>query len=870
VPSSPLVPVGDPTLLFTNAGMVQFKDAFLGNERRSYQRATSAQKCVRAGGKHNDLDEVGRTARHHVFFEMLGNFSFGDYFKREAIAYAWELITGPYGLDPDRLWVTVFETDDEAAALWQEIAGLPAGRIVRLGAKDNFWEMADTGPCGPCSEIFIDRGEELRCEAPVCGIGFCDCERFWEFWNLVFMQFDRDAYGTLTPLPRPSVDTGLGLERMTAILQGKPSNWDTDLFAPIFGRIEALSGRRYAPGEEGFPFRVIADHARACAFLTADGVAPSNEGRGYVLKRILRRAVRFGRKLGIQGPFLAEVADTVIERMGAVYPELVERRRYILATLLREEERFGRTLTAGLNLLEEVIAEVGAGDPVGAGRDGRTVPGAAAFKLYDTFGFPLELTTEVAAENGLTVDTAGFQEAMARQRAQARASQRFEAHAQDTARYLDLDLPPTDFLGYETLEATADIQGILVDGAAAARAGAGDRLELVLAATPFYGEAGGQVGDTGVIATPTGRMRVEDTLHPLPDLTVHRGYVEAGHLEVGQGATATVDGDRRLDIARNHTATHLLHAALRRVLGGHVLQSGSLVAPDRLRFDFSHTAPVSEEELRQIEWLVNDVVRADLPVRASVHGLQEARDLGAIGLFGEKYGEQVRVIEVGDGSGDGPFSRELCGGTHLRASGQIGLCHIVGESSIGSGLRRIEAVTGRGAEQLLDEYVRVAEAAAGRLQVPVEALEVRLEALLEELEQERRRGQQLQREILRRDVDPLLARAREVNGVRVLATGLKAPSADALREVGDLLRDRLGSGVILLGACVNEKPSLLAMVTPDLVARGLNAGTIVKQAAAAVGGGGGGRPEMAQAGGRDCARLDEALATVDGLVGALA
>jgi alanyl-tRNA synthetase len=858
VPSSPLVPVGDPTLLFTNSGMVQFKNVFLGLEKRSYKRAASVQKCLRAGGKHNDLDDVGRTARHHSFFEMLGNWSFGDYFKREAIAYAWEFVIGELHLDPDRLWATIFETDDEAEALWREVAGLPADRIIRLGEKDNFWAMADTGPCGPSSEIHYDRGEAFRCDAPVCGIGFCDCDRFLEIWNLVFMQYDRDAFGVLSPLPQQHIDTGMGLERVAAILQGVPSNWETDLFQPLFARIEALSERRYTGGPEGFPFRVIADHARACAFLIADGVAPSNEGRGYVLKRILRRAVRLGRKLGLERPFLAAVAECVIDRMGAVYPELVERRRYILTTIGREEERFQRTLTAGLNMLEEVMVSARAGD-------GR-VPGAAAFKLYDTFGFPLELTEEVVQENGLAVDVAGFHRAMEQQRELARANQRFEGHAQETARFLHLDLPPTEFLGYATLEAESDILAVLVEEQSAARASDGAPLELVLAATPFYGESGGQVGDTGEIRTPTGAMRVDDTVHPLPDLTVHRGRVVEGYLEVGQLAQARVDGERRLDIARNHTATHLLHAALRRVLGPHVRQSGSLVAPDRLRFDFSHDAALGDGEVREIERLVNEVIRRDLPVHASVHGLQQARDLGAIGLFGEKYGEQVRVIEVGDPEAGEVFSRELCGGTHLRASGQIGFCHIVTESSVGSGLRRMEAVTGRGAEQYFDRILERAGAAARRLQAPVEDLDARVETLLEEIERERKRSHQLQRELLKRDVERLLTAARQVNGVRLLATRVQVPTADGLREVGDLLRDKLGSGVILLAACVNEKPSLLAMVTPDLVARGLNAGRIVKQAAAVVGGGGGGRPEMAQAGGRDCAKLDQALAAVDDLL----
>lgn len=856
VASSPLVPIGDPTLLFTNAGMVQFKDVFLGREKRSYQRATTAQKCVRAGGKHNDLDDVGRTARHHSFFEMLGNFSFGDYFKRDAIGYAWEFVTGVAALDPADLWITVFEDDDEAAALWQEITGLPVERIVRLGEKDNFWAMADTGPCGPCSEIFIDRGPDFRCNQPVCAIGVCDCDRFLEFWNLVFMQFDRDAFGVLTPLPKPSVDTGLGLERMTAILQGAPTNWDTDLFRPLLAKIEALSGRTYDAGEAGFPFRVIADHARACAFLAADGVAPSNEGRGYVLKRILRRAVRFGRKLGMQKPFLAEIADQVIAQMEHVYPELGERRRYILATIGREEERFSYTLAQGLHMLEEMMA---------AARDsGGVVSGANAFRLYDTFGFPAELTAEMAAENGLEVDMSGFSAAMEQQRELARASQRFESHAHDTARFLQLDLPPTDFLGYHTLQAESDVLAILHEGVSVARAEAGQAIELLLAATPFYGESGGQVGDTGRIVSATGEMNVRDSAHPLPDLTVQVGEVRSGYVEVGQRALAAVDEERRLDIARNHTATHLLHAALRKVLGPHVLQSGSLVAPDRLRFDFSHVAPVSNEELRAIEHQVNEVIRSNLPVTVTVQGLQQARDLGAIGLFGEKYGEQVRVVQVGDA--EHPFSRELCGGTHLRASGQIGYCHVLAESSVGSGLRRVEAVTGRGAESYFDRFIDLAGAAAQRLQTPVEELGTRLDNLLEDLERERKRSQTLERALLKQETGRLLESAEAVNGIRYVAARLDVDSAEALREAGDLLRDRMNSGVIVLGACVNDKPTLLAMVTRDLVERGISAGNLVKRVAATVGGGGGGRPDMAQAGGRDCKRLEEALEQVRDLL----
>ncbi|MBI3978848.1 MAG: alanine--tRNA ligase, partial [Chloroflexi bacterium] len=867
VPSSSLVPQGDPTLLFTNAGMVQFKDVFLGTERRPYTRATTAQKVVRAGGKHNDLDVVGRTARHHTFFEMLGNFSFGDYFKRDAIDYAWEFVTGVLGMPADRLWVTIYQDDDEAFALWREIAGVPAERIVRLGAKDNFWAMGDTGPCGPCSEIHIDRGAQLRCAAPECGVGKCDCDRWLEIWNLVFMQFNRDQAGVMTPLPRPSIDTGMGLERAASVLQNAPSNWDTDLFQPIIRRVAALSGQPYHPDERGFPHRVVGDHARACAFLIADGVVPGNEGRGYVLRRILRRAVRYGRKIGMAEGSFAQMADTVIGLMGHAYPELVTNRDFVLRVIGMEEVRFGQTLTTGLNLLDRVIDDL-------TGRGERVIPGEEVFKLYDTFGFPAELTQEIAEERGLEVDRAGFDQAMARQREMARAAMKFGVAAgQEATIYQPLEIPATRFVGYERLTDHSVVVGLLVEGEPVETARAGQRGELITVETPFYAESGGQIGDRGEIRGPAGRFVVEDTQRVRADLVVHRGAVAEGLLSLGDQVELAVDAARRRQIARHHTATHLLHAALRQVLGPHVQQAGSLVAPDRLRFDFTHLGPVTGEELAEIERLVNERIRDNLLVNTSVMSYAEAVATGALAFFGEKYGDLVRVLRVGPqalstlpGGLERPFSVELCGGTHLRATGEAGFFVILGESSIGAGLRRIEAAVGAAAERVVEERLRLVSSVAHRIGAPPQEVEQRLGALLAEMETDRKRLAQLQREVLRRQVDEIVGRARRVDGVPVLAAQVNAPDVDTLREVGDWVRDRLGQGVIVLAAIIEEKPTFVTLVTPDLVARGLHAGRLARQIAQITGGGGGGRPEIAQAGGRDKSKLPEALRAVDTLV----
>lgn len=869
VTSSPLVPQGDPTLLFTNAGMVQFKDAFLGREQRPYRRATTAQKCVRAGGKHNDLDAVGRTARHHTYFEMLGNFSFGDYFKRDAIRFAWEFLTVRLELPAERLWPTIFRDDDEAAGLWQEIAGVPLEKVVRLGEKDNFWAMGETGPCGPCSEIIYDRGEEFRCDEPVCGIGACDCPRWLEIWNLVFMQFDRDASGTLNPLPRPSIDTGMGLERVTAVLQGVNANWDTDIFQPILRHIAELAGMQYHPDDRGFPIRVIADHARACTFLITDGVLPSNEGRGYVLRRILRRAARYGRKIGLKPGFLSELADFVIEPVGGIYPELVTNRDFTTQVIKTEETKFEQTLSTGLQLFEDVVERVTA-----AGS--RVIPGADVFRLYDTFGFPPELTQELAEEREMTLDLAGFQESMAEQRKRARSSAKF---ANDAARgdlYRRLELPRTRFVGYDRPRDTSVVLAIVVDGESVETATEGAEVEIVLTETPFYGEGGGQVGDTGVLTAAAGLVRVNDTIKPVPDIHVHRGTVERGVISIGDQVTAQVDVERRRQIARHHTGTHLLHAALRKVLGSHVGQAGSLVTPERLRFDFTHLTSVTEDQLRAIEHLVNDRVRDDLIVETAVMPYQEAISSGAMAFFEEKYGDTVRVLKVGPQglaaileAEERPFSVELCGGTHLRATGEIGLFLITNESSIGSGVRRIEAVCGTVAEELVRLRMKSLDVVAKHMQsTPADAV-ASVSSLLSERDQLRKRIETLERQNMKSQVDELLARAERRDGYSVLSAQVQAPNADALRELGDWVRDRLGSSVVVLGAVLGDRPNFLVMVTSDLTGKGLHAGKIAKEVAAVTGGGGGGRPEVAQAGGKDARQLVAALESVPAVLSRL-
>ncbi|MBW1998784.1 MAG: alanine--tRNA ligase, partial [Deltaproteobacteria bacterium] len=679
VSSSSLVPRDDPSLLFTNAGMVQFKALFLGEETRSYTRAATSQKCVRAGGKHNDLDNVGYTARHHTFFEMLGNFSFGDYFKEEAIAWAWDLLVEGYKLPAEKMWVSVYNDDDEAFEIWQEKIGIPAERIVRLGEKDNFWAMGDTGPCGPCSEILIDQGESMGCGRPECAPG-CDCDRYLEIWNLVFTQFDRDSSGKLHPLPKPNIDTGMGLERLAALVQGVKSNYDTDLFRRIMARIEELSRKGYGEDKKGdVAFRVIADHARAAAFLIGDGVLPSNEGRGYVLRRIIRRAIRFGQALGLRDPFLHLVAQRVIDVMGQDYGELVTGSRLIDGVILNEEKRFADTLHYGVRVLEEHLEGL-------KEKGDRKIPGDLAFKLYDTYGLSLDIVEDVAREEGLTIDMAGYERAMSRQRAQSQESWKGsgaeevpEAFRKLTARGVS-----TAFLGYETLEVEAKVIAIMRDGTETAQAHQGDKVEVILDRTAFYGEAGGQAGDRGWLVARDMRMKVEDTRKYGQDIIVHRGRLEEGNLSLGDPVRAVVDGERRRATALNHTATHLLHKALREILGDHVKQAGSLVTAERFRFDFSHFTQVDTEKLKEIERLVNDYVRENLPLTIEEMPREEAMKTGAIAIFEERYGEKVRLVRIGDG-----LSMELCGGTHTSRTGNIGLFKIVNESAVGANVRRI-------------------------------------------------------------------------------------------------------------------------------------------------------------------------------------
>lgn len=855
VDSSPLVPANDPTLLFTNAGMVQFKDVFLGIDKRPYTRAATAQKCVRAGGKHNDLETVGKTARHHTFFEMLGNFSFGDYFKREAISFAWEFLTDVLRLPPDKLWATVYWDDDEAAHLWQEIAGIPSERIVRLGEKDNFWAMGDTGPCGPCSEIVIDRGEKFRCAAPECGIGKCDCDRWLELWNLVFMQFNRDEHGNLTPLPRPSIDTGMGLERVASILQGVSSNFETDLLWPIVRAVERFSGKQYRSGGDGFPFRVIADHIRSCTFLISDGVLPSNEGRGYVLRRILRRAVRLGKFLDMEVPFLYRLVAVVVEIMGNAYPEIKANQSFVEKVIRGEEERFRDTLAEGMRVAAEIVTR--------AREEGRNIiTGDEAFLLYDTFGFPLDLTQDIASEHGLGVDRDGFERAMSEQRQRGRAAWD-EARARDeTAELQELlaDAPPVEFTGYTELSSRARIMRIVADARAVDSAVQGQEVYLLLDRTPFYGEAGGQVGDTGTIEKDSFQARVTSTLRLGQGVIVHRAVVLGGQVRVGDEVLASVDAGRRLAIARNHSATHLLHKALKEVLGEHANQSGSLVAPDRLRFDFSHFAPLTGAEIKEVEKKVNGKILQNIPVETLETSFARAKDMGAVALFGEKYGDVVRVVKIGD------YSLELCGGTHVNSTGEIGLFKLVGEGGIGSGLRRVEAVTGAAALDYIEEREAILEEISGLLKVPVARVVARVEELSRQVREKEREIGRLINRLGNYEIEELIRQKREVAGVPVVVGRVSVCGEEALRAMGDLTRNKLGSGVIVLGTAGKDKANFVAMVTPDLVKRGLHAGKLARAVASIAGGSGGGRPEMAMAGGKDIGKLEEALGQVPRLV----
>lgn len=858
VPSSSLVPADDPTVLFVNAGMVQFKKVFLGLERRDYRRATSSQKCLRVSGKHNDLEEVGPSPRHNTFFEMLGNFSFGDYFKEHAIEYAWEFLTSVIGLSPDRIWPTVYSDDDEGFQLWQDITGIPASRITRLGEKSNFWTMGDTGPCGPCSEIIYDRGpEKCTCHRPDCHLEYDDCDRWWELWNLVFMQFNLEPDGTLIPLSQPSIDTGMGLERLVSLIHGFDTIYDTDLFQPLINRIQELAGhsndRRLA---NIAAYRAIADHSRSISFLIADGVMPGKAGHSYILRLLMRRAIRFGKKIGFTGPFLGEIANVAITTMASHYRELVEKRDFILQVIAQEEERFEQTLTAGINMLDRLIVDMEA-------KGQKVIPGDEVFRLYDTYGFPHMLTRDIAREHGVEIDEAGFNQAMAEQRQRSRAVEHF-APGQWEQVYRTLTLEPTRFLGYEKLEVDSHIVLLVRDYDQVEQVADGEEVEVLLAETPFYAESGGQVGDKGVIQGPKGRIVVEDTQEPGPQYIVHRGRVMEGYVRLGDQVVARVDGSRRLNIARNHTATHLLHKALREVLGSHAQQAGSLVAPDRLRFDFTHLEALTQEQLAEIEQVVNEKIRADLPVHTYTTSYRSAIEEGITALFGEKYGDQVRVVCIAEDQQTEQdkqtcYSKELCGGTHVERTGQIGVLYLVSESSIGTGMRRLEGVTGHGAELYAREQFALLDEIADRLQVSPELAADQVTLLTEELNEQRKLITRLQRQLAQTELSKLLDQVQIVNGATLLSAQVKATSYDMLREMSDWLRDRLDSAVIVLGAVVADKPAMVVAVTPDLVDRGVDAGHLAEQLGEFMGGSGGGRPTLAQAGGRDLDKLDEAL-----------
>ena len=849
VASSSLVPANDPTLLFTNAGMNQFKDVFLGSEKRACTRAASSQRCVRAGGKHNDLENVGYTARHHTFFEMLGNFSFGDYFKREAIEYAWDFLTRVCGMPAEKLWVTVYEEDDEAAEIWLKHIGVDPNRFSRIGDKpgkryesDNFWAMGDTGPCGPCTEIFYDHGSNIPGGPP--GSPDEDGDRYIEIWNLVFMQFDRAADGTMKPLPAPCVDTGMGLERLAAVVQGVHSNYEIDLFEHLIDAAARLTGAK----DHSLPsLRVIADHIRACAFLIADGVLPANDGRGYVLRRIIRRAIRHGYKLGCEELFFCEMVAPLAEVMGTAYPELARQQDQVASVLEREERRFGETLDQGMKLLEAAISELK--EPV--------IQGEIAFRLYDTFGFPIDLTRDIARERNLSVDEAGFETAMEAQRKRARAAGQFGARdglSADVA----AELPATQFLGYgQQVCQQATVLAILVDGQPIERMEAGAEAVLILDRTPFYAESGGQVGDTGLVSGSDARFEVNDTRKLAGVFHGHYGRLAAGVLAVGDRVDARIDSARRGDIVRHHSATHLMHSALREVLGSHVQQKGSLVAPDRLRFDFSHHEPVTDEQIAEIERLVNEQVQANAEAEAREMAYDDAIAAGALAFFGDKYGDEVRVLRFGD------FSTELCGGTHVQRMGDIGLFKIISETGISAGVRRIEAVAGRVAVDWLQSLDRSVREVSGRLKAGPEQLAERVEQLLDRSRQLEKELERLKGKLASAAGSDLAGQAVEVGGIKLISAHLEGVDPNGLRDTVDQLKNKLGSGVVVLGTATDSGVRLVAGVTQDLTAK-IKAGELVNFVAGQVGGKGGGRPDFAQAGGNDAAALPGALASVRG------
>jgi alanyl-tRNA synthetase len=854
VKSSSLIPAEDPTLLFANAGMNQFKEVFLGRENRPYRRAASSQKCVRAGGKHNDLDNVGHTRRHQTFFEMLGNFSFGDYFKEDAIAFAWDLLTKDFSLPAERFWVTVFREDAEAGALWLAKSGVPRSRIMRMDEKDNFWQMGDTGPCGPCSEIHYDFGAHAsELHHPDCAFP-CECGRYVEIWNLVFMQFNRDENGKLTPLPKPSIDTGMGLERVSAVLQGKISNYEADLLKPIIDRAAELFRVRYGDSAAtDTSLRIIADHVRATAFLISDGVIPSNEGRGYVLRKIMRRGIRQGTLLGFKGPFLFGLSSFVADLMKEAYPELLASRDYVTRVVKTEEERFANMAAIGLERLERVIEQL-------LKTGGKTVPGTEIFKLYDTFGFPLDFTKEIADEKAMSLDMQGFEAELEKQRERARQSWKGDEAAVNPVFRRFAEEERSQFLGYQARRATGRVIGIVRSGNLVSAADkAQEDIEIILDQTPFYAESGGQIGDAGTLSSASGFGRVVDTYSPVRGVVVHKVKLEHGKIATGDQVDAQVDEERRRRIAANHTGTHILHAVLRDVLGTHVKQAGSLVAPDRLRFDYSHFASLSDAEIQEIEGRINSIVFKNLPVETQVMDLSEAVAGGALAFFGERYAQQVRVVSIPE------VSKELCGGTHTSRTGDVGLFKIVGESSVASGIRRIEAVTGFGTYLRLEEDEDLISSLAQILRAPRHELPRALQRVLDQQRQLEHELEALKRKAAGSQIDEIVGSRKTVEGVAVIARKVENVDAAVLRELAEQATQKMTSGVVVLALTSGGKVSLVGCVSKDLQQR-LHAGNIMKRVAELVGGSGGGRPDFAQAGGKDAEKIDQALHAVYNIV----
>jgi len=856
IKSASLIPRDDPSLLFTNAGMVPFKRVFLGEEKRNYLRAASSQKCVRAGGKHNDLENVGRTARHHTFFEMLGNFSFGDYFKTEAIRLAWDLLTRVYNLPKDRLYASVFQKDDEAYQIWHQETGLPPERIIRLGEKDNFWSMGDTGPCGPCSEILFDQGPDIGCGRPDCAPG-CDCDRYLEIWNLVFMQYNRGPDGLLTPLPKPSIDTGMGLERITAVIQGVPNNFLTDLFRDIILAVKDISGISMGQKEEtDVAIKVIADHSRALAFLLADGAIPSNDGRGYVVRRILRRAARFGKVLGIDKPFLYRLTQIVAEVMADQFPEVQEHKAFTSQVIQKEEERFLETLDFGLKLLTDEIDRL-------RQENKQVLPGSLVFKLYDTYGFPLDIIQDVIRDQNLSIDQEGFQAHMDRQREMSRQAWKGSGDREIREGYKTLMARElkNEFKGYDCLEMHSQIIALIQDGQEVNQINSPQEMELVAAETPFYAESGGQAGDQGTIQSQQGRFAVEETFSLPNGLILHRGRLQQGTLTVGDQVTLSVSKDRRIPTAHNHTATHLLHGALRRILGEQVKQAGSLVTEKRLRFDFSHYSALSLKELQAVEDLVNEQIRQNLPVNTRIMDYEEAKATGAIALFEERYGDQVRLVQLGD------FSQELCGGTHTARTGDLGLFKILSEGSVAAGVRRIEAVTGKEALITVHQEEERLKAIGELLKSGTDDLVPRIEKLLAQQKELERTIARLNKSLLTGGgLEQILEHTRVINGTKILSCPVPTTEAKELRDLADTLRDRLESGIVILGSVKEDKVLLVTVVSKNLT-RKFQAGKIIKRLAKALGGDGGGRPDMAQAGGNRPDLLESTLAGVYDWIG---